>query len=176
MVPIPSLCTPAPGLRDISYSWGSGSHTQFPGMECQFITEPTRPTGCSFPSWTPEARSPGQERDSELSKQQASGQGWPVPGAAPLQHLHCSPTPGISSTWVRTAARHPVSYDQILSSLIWSPKGWLWSQRVTRYTPVPFAFCQALCLLCLSLALLWQHRGSPLSHPSFRRSMPALHR
>lgn len=108
-----------------------------------------RPTGCSFPSWTPEARSPGQERDSELSKHQVSGWGWPVPGATQFQHLHCSPTPGVSSTWVRTAARHPVSYDQTLSSLIWSPKGCLWSQRVTRYTPAPFelypfAFCQSL--------------------------------
>lgn len=161
MVPIPSLCTPAPGLREISHSWGSGSHTQFPGMECQFITEPTRPTGCSFPSWTPEARSPGQEGDSELSKQQASGQGWPVPGAAPLQHLHCSPTSGISSTWVRTAAQHPVSYDQILSSLIWSPKGWLWSQRVTRYTPVPFAFAS----LFASYASRWPLSGSTEAVP-----------
>lgn len=63
----------------------------------------------------------------------------------PCSHIHCSPTPGISSIWVRAAARHPVSYGQTLSFLIWSPKGWPWSQRVTRYTPLPFASLFASC-------------------------------
>lgn len=36
-----SLGYTAPGLREIFHSWGSESHTQFPGMECQFIIYPT---------------------------------------------------------------------------------------------------------------------------------------
>jgi hypothetical protein len=92
-----SLWATAPGLREIFHSWDSGSHTQFPGMECQFIIYRTGFAECSVPSQTPEARSPGQERGSELSKHQVAGWSWPVPGAAllPLLHHHHS-TPNIS--------------------------------------------------------------------------------
>lgn len=65
-------------------------------MECQFIIYPQ--SAAFRLSQTPEGRSPGLERGSEVSKHQVAGWGWPVPGAAllqlplpPISHEHLVP-------------------------------------------------------------------------------------
>lgn len=98
VVPIPSLCATAPGLREISHTAGVPGATH--SSEGWNVNSSSNGQGLQTAAFHPRFQKPeaqGRTGGSELSKHQVGGWGWPVPRATLLQHLHCLTTPSISS-------------------------------------------------------------------------------